>query len=57
MRISLKKMLECDMVALMPNWRDSRGATLEYYLAKQFEMPVVFLPEAIDDNSCKLTNY
>jgi hypothetical protein len=50
MRISLKKMLECDMVALMPNWRDSRGACLEYYLAKQFDMPVVFLPEPVDDN-------
>jgi hypothetical protein len=33
MRICLKAMLDCDGLALLPDWRDSRGAKIEAYLA------------------------
>ena len=39
MRFVIPKMLECDGVALLPNWRKSRGAKLEVYIARKLGMP------------------
>lgn len=34
MKYDIRKMLECDGVALLPSWRKSRGARVEARLAK-----------------------
>ena len=54
MRIDLPALLDCDMVYVLPGWRDSQGATLEVQVAEACEIPVldyetdevVFLAEA-----------
>lgn len=35
MRLSIRQMLTCDIVALLPGWRNSRGAVIEYNLAQK----------------------
>ena len=45
MRLALRQMLDCDAVAWLPGWMDSRGALLECQLALQLGMPW----RAVDD--------
>jgi len=40
MRQAIKMMLDCDGVATLQGWRDSRGARIEVELAQTLEMPV-----------------
>ena len=40
MRRSIRQMLTCDMVALLPGWADSRGAILERSIAMKLDIPV-----------------
>ncbi len=40
MRKAVGEMLECDGVALLPDWQDSRGACIERRLALDLGMPV-----------------
>ena len=40
MRTVLRAMLECDGVALLPDWRKSKGARIEKRLALEIGMPV-----------------
>jgi len=35
----IREMLECDGVALLPGWEDSRGARIEARLARELGMP------------------
>jgi hypothetical protein len=39
-RCLIPKMLECDGVALLPDWRRSRGAKIEARLAREVGIPV-----------------
>ena len=41
MRICLPHVLECDVVAMLDGWEDSRGARLEYDVARGIGTPVV----------------
>lgn len=36
-------MMYCDEVHLLPNWRDSRGATLEHHIAQELNLKIVYL--------------
>lgn len=36
----LKKLLDCDGLALLPGWEHSRGATLEHDVAERLEYPI-----------------
>lgn len=45
MRISLSYLLFCDAIYLLPDWRESKGARLEYYTAKQLGLEVVLKKE------------
>ena len=33
LRVAVRQMLTCDVVATLPNWQDSPGAQLEVYIA------------------------
>lgn len=43
MRRGLQQMLTCDVIALLPGWHDSRGATLELRLAEALGMRTIIL--------------
>lgn len=40
MRRTLKMMLDCDEVVLLPGWRESKGARIERQLAEQLGMKI-----------------
>lgn len=39
MRVSVRQMLGCDMVALLPGWKLSRGALIEHWIAVALGIP------------------
>lgn len=39
MRADIAALVTCDMVALLPGWENSRGATLEHYIANSVGIP------------------
>lgn len=45
MKTVLKAMMDCDALALLDNWKQSRGANLEVYLAKELRMPIKLIGE------------
>ena len=45
MRISLARIDECDIVAFLPNWKDSEGALLEEDYARYISKKMMFISE------------
>ena len=43
MRADIAMMMECDEVVMLPCWKDSRGAQIEHRIAKELDMPRVYL--------------
>lgn len=41
MRRDITALMECDTVATLPGWQDSRGASLEVHIGKELGMKVV----------------
>ena len=41
MRYDIEKLMGCDMLILLPNWRKSKGARIEVNLCKKIGIPVV----------------
>lgn len=41
MRLALKQMVDCEVVALLPNWEESRGARVECGLARDLGLRIV----------------
>ncbi len=39
MRMCISKLTECDAIVLIPDWVTSKGARVEYDIAKQLEIP------------------
>jgi hypothetical protein len=39
-RRDLPQLLHCDVICLLPNWEISRGATLEFQVAKGIGLPI-----------------
>ena len=39
MRMCIAKLTECDAIALIPDWISSKGAKIEYDIAKQLGIP------------------
>jgi hypothetical protein len=42
MRVAIPRLLHCDAVAVLPQWDESRGARIEYLIARRMGMPVVW---------------
>lgn len=45
LRRDIKALMDCDCIAMLPGWRDSKGATLENHIAQQLGMQVIELPQ------------
>lgn len=41
MRKDIESLLQCDMVAVLPGWETSKGATLEVNIAREIGLPVI----------------
>jgi len=50
MKRDIPLLLECDGLYMLPQWTKSRGASLELYIAKQLEMPIVYADGILDEN-------
>lgn len=49
MRASLRDIADCDGIATLPGWQDSRGAALEVYIAQSLGLPVMSVPAWTED--------
>lgn len=49
MRHDIALMMNVDCVVVLPGWRNSRGASLEVYLAKELQMPVYEFSSFLED--------
>lgn len=47
MRMALRQLVDCECVALLPGWTDSKGAVIERNLAQALEMPVMNAAEVV----------
>jgi hypothetical protein len=43
LRDCLAALVRCDSIALLDNWRDSRGARLEHHVASELGMQIIYL--------------
>lgn len=41
MKYDIEGLVHCDYIAVLPNWKDSRGARIEVKLARELKIPVV----------------
>lgn len=49
MRADIKQLVDCDTIVLLPGWQNSKGASLEHYIARQLGMNVIYPRAASDD--------
>jgi len=42
MKLCIKALLDCDGILLLPCYRDSKGALLEFDIARRLELPMYF---------------
>lgn len=42
MRKDIAQLVTCEAISLLPGWATSRGASLEYLIAKSLEMQVIY---------------
>lgn len=47
MRMNIADLVKADLVATLPNWKNSKGARLEVHIAKELDMPVVSYSELL----------
>lgn len=45
MRESIKKLMDCDRILMLPGWENSRGACIEKELAETLGMPIEYWKE------------
>ena len=48
MRAGLRDVADCDGVAVLPGWQDSRGAALEVHVARSLDLPVRTVAEWLE---------
>ena len=42
LKVCIKAMCDCDSIYMLENWRMSKGAGLEYFLAKKLNMDIIY---------------
>jgi len=42
MKVCLTALLKCDFIYMLKDWKDSKGATIEYELAKMLKIKVLY---------------
>jgi hypothetical protein len=47
MRADIKMLMDCDAVATLPGWENSKGAQIEVELARMLGLPVLTLAQAL----------
>lgn len=52
MRNCIRKLVDADIVVLLDDWQQSRGAQIEFTLAHQLKMKTISLTEFIKLNHC-----
>lgn len=40
MKRDIKELMDCDAILLLKDWKESKGARLEYYIAQQLGMKI-----------------
>lgn len=45
MRRDIKALMDCDLIAMLPDWERSKGATIEHDLAVDLGMGLIFLTQ------------
>lgn len=43
MKVEIEALLKCNEIAMLPGWENSKGAVLEFQIAKELELPVFLL--------------
>lgn len=43
MRADIKVLVDCDGILMLPDWKDSKGAILELYIAKGLNMEIYYI--------------
>jgi hypothetical protein len=54
MAIDIEMLMQCEAIALLSNWKDSKGARIEHYIAKEMGLLVVHV--AIKGDTLLITN-
>lgn len=54
MRRDIKALMDCDTVATLPGWQDSRGASLEVHIGKELGMKIVNAHDLVLSHAIRL---
>jgi hypothetical protein len=49
LKYDLKTLVDCDCIVLLPNWKKSRGVSLEVYVARELGIRVVKFDDLIKE--------
>lgn len=50
MRIDICQLMKCQAIAMLPNWYNSKGANLEYQIAKSLGMIICNASDLVEGN-------
>lgn len=47
LKAGLRKLIDCDLIVLLPNWQKSKGVSIERQIAKELSIPMIELTTII----------
>lgn len=45
MKEDVKALCDCDAIYMLDNWKESRGAVIEHYIAEQLDLEIIYHKE------------